>query len=281
MRWLGAGLALGFLAALAPACGSSTPPCSTSTCTTGCCDGAGVCQAGNQPAACGSAGLLCSVCPGGTVCVNGFCSGTGSGGGAGTGGGTATGGGTGTGGGTATGGGTGTGGGTATGGGTGGGTPTGGGTGTGGGAGIDGTPVVTEVQGSGGCVLQLTGPMNCAEIDFGPTGWVEFSWTTNTTFCEGPHQFLIGGHPVDTWTTSNNGLLWSLTSTNGNEYQVGTGLYSTYAMVRNIGGYVHLRREDLLGITTTTGQYHWMVAGFYDISNGGSRSASRTFTIKP
>ncbi len=161
---------------------------------------------------------------------------------------------------------------------------TAGGTGaTAGGAGssVDCTPVVTELRGSGGCVLQLIGPANCAQIDFRTLGYVEFAWTTNSTFCEGPHRFLIGGHPSDTWVTANNGVLWRLTSTSGGEWSVGTGLLSTYAMTRNIGGYVHLRREDLAGITTTTGQYHWMVADYYDVNNGGSRTASRTFTIAP
>ncbi|MBL8956222.1 MAG: hypothetical protein JNK82_35950 [Myxococcaceae bacterium] len=144
---------------------------------------------------------------------------------------------------------------------------------------VDCTPVVTELQGSGGCVLQLVGPPNCAQLDFDAQGFVELAWTTNTTFCEGPHRFLIGGHPADTWFTADNGVLWSLSSTNGSERSVGTA--SSYAMTRNIGGYVRLRKADLAGITTTTGQYHWFVAGFYDVDNGGSRSASRTFTVKP
>ncbi len=75
------------------------PPCSPSTCPTGCCDAKGVCQAGSTVDACGSSGQACTTCNLGQSCRFGFgASGSGNGGqGGGTqssGGGTASGGGT-------------------------------------------------------------------------------------------------------------------------------------------------------------------------------------------
>lgn len=119
----------------------STPinnECSAATCG-GCCDAAGVCQAGDTVLNCGAAGNTCSSCSAGEVCTAAQCIPGGTGGGSGsTGGGTAT-----TGGGTAS-----TGGGTAS---TGGGTAsTGGGTATtGGGTGTTGGGTATTGGGTG------------------------------------------------------------------------------------------------------------------------------------
>lgn len=121
-------------------CPTAAPPCSATTCPTGCCDTAGRCQAGTSLTACGLGGRSCMGCPVGQMCLQGLCSvtvvtGGGSGGGTSTGGGD--GGGSATSGGSATGGGSSTGGGSATGGGaTGGGAATGGGTQTGGGGAV-------------------------------------------------------------------------------------------------------------------------------------------------
>jgi len=130
---------------------------------------------------------------------------------------------------------------------------------------------LTEVQGSGGCVLTLVGPANCSQPSFAQ-GFVEFAWSTNTTECEGPHRFIMLGHPP----SEANSVAFSLPSTNGNESGI-SGYASTYSMVRNSGGYVRLHEADRTGLTTSTGQYHWFVAGFYDLANGGSRSESRVF----
>lgn len=116
-----AGLLLGLFFAACGGGGPSANACNATTCPSGCCDAAGLCQGGITPQACGSSGLTCMVCSSGTACQFGFCvpmSSTGGGGGSATGGG----------GGSATGGGTG--GGAATGGGTGGGSAAGGGGGT-------------------------------------------------------------------------------------------------------------------------------------------------------
>jgi len=92
-----AGLTVGLLGALAPACGPAPSTCSSSTCPGGCCDSAGACQLGNTTAACGSGGVACTACPSTQQCSLGLCGTPGTGGGSaggGTGGGS-TGGGTG------------------------------------------------------------------------------------------------------------------------------------------------------------------------------------------
>lgn len=64
--------------------GCGGPPKSATCAATcnGCCDGAGACQAGTAPSACGTAGRVCSACMAGDTCSLGFCvPGPGSGGG--------------------------------------------------------------------------------------------------------------------------------------------------------------------------------------------------------
>jgi hypothetical protein len=48
-------------------------------------------------------------------------------------------------------------------------------------------------------------------------------------------------------------------------------------MTRNIGGLLNLTKQDLAGITTDNGQYHWLVKSYYE---NDSSSASATFTVK-
>ena len=132
--------------------------------------------------------------------------------------------------------------------------------------------------GSGGCRLVLVSPANCEAVDFSRLGYVEFAWSTETTFCEGPHKFFLAGHPSATWE-ADNGFLIDLASTDGSFVALGDR-GSQYAMTRNIGGVVRLVEADLEGITTTTGQYHWTVAGFFALENGGSVAGSGTFTVR-
>lgn len=255
------------------ACGAANK-CNQSTCASGCCDASGACKSANN-LTCGTAGAMCMACGLGQTCFSGSCTG-GTGGGSGGGSGGGQGGGT-TGGGT-TGGGT-TGGGT-TGGGTTGGGPTGGGPTGGGGTSVDCTQQVTEVRGSGGCILTIVSPANCQTVNFTP-GYIELAWSTlgpnGFTFCEGPHHAVLLGHPPSTWA-QDNGIDVQLTSTNGNWSALGPN-GSQYTMTRDNGGIVRLVQADLAGITTTTGQYHFTVTGFYDINNGGSRAASITFVV--
>lgn len=239
MRWVllaGLGLVLG-------SC-SGAPPCSASTCT-GCCDARGVCKTVTDNSACGRGGAACAVCGVTQTCSAGACVASGFGAGtSGTGGGTS-----GTGGGTS-----GTGGGTS---GTGGGA-----SGTGGGAAIDCTRPA-EQNASGGCTINLVTPMNCQTTNFA-NGFIQLAWTTNQTFCEGPHKLYVAGSPVSSWN-SGNVLEWSLTS----------GTYSNYAMTRNIGGYFNLTQADLARLTAVNGQYYFRVASFYD-----SESEIGTFIVR-
>lgn len=141
---------------------------------------------------------------------------------------------------------------------------------------FDCTEQVPEVRGTGGCVLTIVSPVNCATADFS-AGFVELAYTTNTTFCEGPHHLFLLGHPASTWE-GGNGMDISLTSTDGSFVPIGEN-GSSYAMTRNLGGVLRLARADLAPLTSTNGQYHFAVTGFYDLSNGGSRSASHTFVV--
>lgn len=152
-------------------------------------------------------------------------------------------------------------------------TPDGGG---GGGGGPDCTEQVAEVRGSGGCVLTIVSPTNCATADFS-AGFVELAYTTSTTFCEGPHHLFLLGHPSSTWE-AGNGMDITLSSTDGAFVSIGEN-GSSYAMTRNIGGVLRLARADLAPLMSPNGQFHFAVTGFYDLSNGGSRSASRTFVV--
>lgn len=94
---------VGFALLVAASCGGNgASKCDSSTCSTGCCDSAGVCQLGTQGAACGTGANACVVCLQGQSCVNNVCTagGTGGGAGGGTGGGAGGGSGGGAGGGT-------------------------------------------------------------------------------------------------------------------------------------------------------------------------------------
>jgi hypothetical protein len=57
--------------------------------------------------------------------------------------------------------------------------------------------------------MNLVAPANCATVSLSQ-GFIELDWTTNTTFCEGPHKLYIAGSPVSTWTAGNV-LQYSLT----------------------------------------------------------------------
>ena len=78
---------LGVLSCSVVTAGCGKPPCSASTCATGCCDASGTCQAGTQTLACGIAGGTCSSCTLAQQCIQGTCFGA-TGGGGGSGGGT-------------------------------------------------------------------------------------------------------------------------------------------------------------------------------------------------
>lgn len=74
-RLLLGGLTLVLLTA--SGCGSTGQACDPSLCAGGCCDPNGLCQAGTETTACGSAGFLCVACEAGQACVAGACTVTG------------------------------------------------------------------------------------------------------------------------------------------------------------------------------------------------------------
>lgn len=63
-------------AALVSCSGPVSKPCGPTNCS-GCCDSAGVCQAGSTQQACGSGGLVCAQCNGTSTCGFGVCGGAG------------------------------------------------------------------------------------------------------------------------------------------------------------------------------------------------------------
>jgi hypothetical protein len=65
------GFALGLWVAVAPSC--SGAKCGPSSCSSGCCDSSGNCQAGTTGNACGSAGGACMACSSGQTCQAGTC----------------------------------------------------------------------------------------------------------------------------------------------------------------------------------------------------------------
>jgi hypothetical protein len=116
---------------------------------------------------------------------------------------------------------------------------------------------------SGGCTIYLSSPANCTKPTL-VSGYYEFSWSTNGTFCEGPHTLTIGGNPPSTW---NQGNVLS--------YSISSGQRAESGMTRNIGGYLYIAPQELARLTTDNGQYHWGVSSYH-----GSASESRTFTVK-
>lgn len=79
-RWFVGAFCVGFLFALAPACGGAPPKCGVATCS-GCCDSNGTCQPGFHLSACGANGNSCIMCTTTQLCSAGFCTGAGGGGG--------------------------------------------------------------------------------------------------------------------------------------------------------------------------------------------------------
>lgn len=193
---------------LGTACGPAGSKCAT-TCL-GCCDTAGVCQAGSQFNACGQGGSACRSCSSTETCSLNICSSSGSGG---SGGGVTGGGGGVTGGGT---GGGGTGGGM-TGGGTGGG-GAGGGV-TGGGTGGGGVPPSVNVT-IGSC--SMVSPCN---------GTLPGTWFYTAACTDDPLVDYRGICPTISTTTNNTTLSGRIDFTASS---VTRSVTTTYSSVVNI-----------------------------------------------
>jgi hypothetical protein len=125
------------------------------------------------------------------------------------------------------------------------------------------TPIEAQ-QASGGCSINLVAPPACTLVNLSGGGNFEFDWTTNTTFCEGPHTIYFAGSPVSSWATGNFV-----------SYQISSGQRTESGMTRNIGGYVFINSQSIQGVTSDTGVYYWRVESFY-----GSRSETKAFVVQ-
>jgi hypothetical protein len=141
----------------------------------------------------------------------------------------------------------------------------GGSSGVGGGSGqVDCTRPAPQVP-TGGCTLSLVAPANCSTVSFN-NGFFELSWTTSTTFCEGPHRLYVAGSPVSTWTEGDGNVL---------EFELSSGTYENYAMTRNIGGYYLITQPELAQLRAVNGQYYFRVGSAF-----GSVSETGTFIVR-
>jgi hypothetical protein len=121
------------------------------------------------------------------------------------------------------------------------------------------TPIVAANH-TGGCNIDDTTPV-CAVADLRNGGSFELDWTTNQTFCEGPHTVQISGDPP----SNANSVTFKITS----DY---TG--SDAQMTRNIGGFMKITAKDIATLTSASGIYYYGVGSFY-----GSTTEGRAFQV--
>lgn len=121
------------------------------------------------------------------------------------------------------------------------------------------TPIVAANH-TGGCNIDVVTPV-CAVADLRNGASFELDWTTNQTFCEGPHKIQISGDPP----SNANSVFFSIASTYSG---------SDASMTRNIGGFMKITSKDIATITSSSGIYYWGVASFY-----GSSSEGRAFRV--
>ena len=130
----------------------------------------------------------------------------------------------------------------------------------GGGTGTCPTTPIVPANHTSGCNIDTTTPV-CAVWDQKTSPTFELDWTTNQTFCEGPHTVQISGDPP----SNTNSVTYSITST----YSGGDA-----AMTRNIGGYMKIAAKDIATLTSASGIYYYGVGSF-----GGSTSEGRAFQV--
>lgn len=114
---------------------------------------------------------------------------------------------------------------------------------------------------SGGCAIRLVTPAKCQEVDLTGGQVVEFAWTTDGTYCETPYTVYLAGDNANIQTGEN------IASWNFSE-NVSNG-------ITHNGGIVRATAADLAGVTSASGVYHWVVAGYY-----GSHPASVAFRMR-
>ncbi len=139
----------------------------------------------------------------------------------------------------------------------------GGGGGGGGGGGTCPTTPVEPAAPASGCEITLSTAV-CSTADLTGGKSFELAWSTNTTFCEGPHKLQIGGDPPSSWS-------------GGNAVEISVSSQPPDAragMTRNIGGYFNINAQDIAGLTSSSGVYYYRVLSFY-----GSASEVRAFKV--
>jgi hypothetical protein len=113
---------------------------------------------------------------------------------------------------------------------------------------------------TGGCRIDTTTPA-CSVADLTNGKSFELAWTTNFTFCEGPHEVFVTGDPP----SAANSVSWKITSSyTGNDA----------SMTRDSGGFMLITAKDIAQVTSTSGIYYYGVASF-----GGSRSEGRALQV--
>jgi hypothetical protein len=122
---------------------------------------------------------------------------------------------------------------------------------------------------SGGCIINTTTPA-CGVADLSSGGTFELAWTTNMTYCEGPHHVYIGGDPPSSWETGNV-VSFDIASQDGS----GAIPDERSGMTRNIGGYLNINQADLAGLSSESGIYYYLVASFH-----GSASEATPFIVR-
>jgi hypothetical protein len=125
------------------------------------------------------------------------------------------------------------------------------------------TTAVMPAEPASGCNITLTTPA-CSVLDLTGGKMPELTWSTNMTFCEGPHKIQIGGDPPSTWAQGNSVQI-EITSTH---------MGSRGRMTRNIGGLIWLTPEDLASLSSPNGIYYYRVLSYHN-----SASEIRAFRV--
>jgi len=121
------------------------------------------------------------------------------------------------------------------------------------------------------CVISLLTPAPCEEIDLSGGKAYQFAWTTwrpsGFTWCETPYHFIVAGTPADlTPGYETNIYKW--------DFSAGTGI--GYSTTHENGGFANFNANSFAsaGLSSTTGVYHWTVAGWF-----WPHPATQTFRI--
>jgi hypothetical protein len=117
---------------------------------------------------------------------------------------------------------------------------------------------VAAAMPTGGCNMNLV-TQACSVANLSGGGVFEIAWTTNMTFCEGPHHVYLGGDPPSSWETGNI-VSFDIASQDGSGHIPD----ARSGMTRNIGGYLNINQNDLSQLTSESGIYYMAVTSYYD-----------------